>query len=478
MGFYQNLIKLIPEVQRPQQKYLSFKQKLTWTITILLSFFILGAIPLFGLDPNFQFKFEQLSIILAQKFGTIITLGIGPIVTASIVLQLLNGAKIINFDLRSTEGRKTFEGTQKLLALFFVLFEACIYVFMGGIAPPQTLQGTSYFMYELILIAQLILGGILIMLMDDVVGKWGFGSGLSLFIVAGVAEEILTQAFSPLDASGHWALGTSQIPIGQVWSFFIYISQSQMTNAILAAAAIIATIVVFAMSVYGQAMKIEIPLSFGRVRGQGMRWPLKFMYASNIPVILVAALIANVQLFAQLFESWSIRSGNSIVTFISVHLLGQVNTATAGGGIMQFLQAPNIVGNLLTGTFTSTMLIQSLGYIIMMCAGAVLFSVLWVQTSGMDARAQANQIISSGLQIPGFRKDPRILEQILKRYINPLTVLGGLAVGVLAATADLSGALSRGTGILLAVTIIYKMYEDIAKQHMMDMHPMMRKFME
>ena len=47
------------------------------------------------------------------------------------------------------------------------------------------------------------------------------------------------------------------------------------------------------------------------------------------------------------------------------------------------------------------------------------------------------------------------------------------------ASASLSsGALSRGTGILLGVMIVFKLYEDIAKQHMMDMHPMVRKFME
>jgi preprotein translocase subunit SecY len=95
----------------------------------------------------------------------------------------------------------------------------------------------------------------------------------------------------------------------------------------------------------------------------------------------------------------------------------------------------------------------------------------------MDARSQAKQIMSSGLQIPGFRRDQRVLERILGRYIFPLTIMGALTVGFLAASADLLGALSRGTGILLAVMIIYKLYEDVSKQHMMDMHPMLRKMM-
>jgi len=85
--------------------------------------------------------------------------------------------------------------------------------------------------------------------------------------------------------------------------------------------------------------------------------------------------------------------------------------------------------------------------------------------------------MSSGLQIPGFRKDERVLERLLQRYIGPLTIMGAIAVGILAAAADVSGALTSGTGLLLTVMIIYRLYEEIAKQHMMDMNPMLRKFM-
>jgi preprotein translocase subunit SecY len=123
------------------------------------------------------------------------------------------------------------------------------------------------------------------------------------------------------------------------------------------------------------------------------------------------------------------------------------------------------------------MVAQAIGYTSIMILGSVLFSVIWVKTANMDAAAQAKQILGSGLQIPGFRRDPRVLESILNRYIPALTVMGGALVGFLAAFADLSGALSRGTGILLAVMIVYRLYEDIAKQHALDMHPALRKIM-
>src|SRR3989338_4844554 len=199
MGILDRLIYNFPEVQAPSQKRLAFKEKLKWTLIILVIFFVLGLIPLFGLGQNALQQFEYLSLILGAEFGSIISLGIGPIVTASIVLQLLNGSGLVKFDTASEEGKKRFHGIQKLLSVFFVIFEAAVYVFMGGLAPPPELAGTAaYFSLELMLIFQLFIGGILIMLMDDVTTKWGFGSGVSLFIAAGVSKTLFVRAFSPL----------------------------------------------------------------------------------------------------------------------------------------------------------------------------------------------------------------------------------------------------------------------------------------
>ena len=462
MSLWNTIINNLPEVQGPQQRRLSFKEKLKWTGITLVIFFVLGLIPLFGLGANALQQFEFLSIILGAKFGSIISLGIGPIVTASIVLQLLNGSGLVKFDLTSPEGKKSFQGTQKILAIFFIIFEAAIYVFMGGLAPDPVLRGTLLYMnVQWLLIFQLFLGGILILFMDEVISKWGFGSGISLFIAAGVSEQIFIRAFSWLPSPANPTIATGAIP-----ALFQSLSVGDPTTAALMIAAVLSTIIVFVISVYTQAMKIEIPLSFGRIRGHGIRWPLSFLYTSNIPVILVAALMANVQLWARLLQNWG------------YPILGTFIGNTPASGLVAWIHSPDIVGKIIKGSLTFADVSHSLVYMLFMIAGAVIFSIFWVQTSGMDAKSQAKNIMSSGLQIPGFRKDQRILERLLNRYIWPLTILGAITVGFLAAIADVSGALSRGTGILLTVMIVYKLYEEIAKQHMMDMHPMMRKFME
>jgi len=461
MAFIDNLIENLPEVSGPTQKRLSFKEKLKWTGIVLILFFILGMIPLFGLGYNALAQFEYFSTVLAAKFGSIISLGIGPIVTASIILQLLNGSGILKMDLTTHEGKKRFQGIQKILSIVIILVEAAIFVFMGGLAPAAEYAGTAVYMQlQLILVFQLFLGGMLILFMDEVVSKWGFGSGISLFIAAGVSETIFVRALSPLASPTNPGIATGAIP-----ALFQSLAAGDPVTAGLMIAAVLATVVVFAIAVYAQAMKIEIPLSFGRIRGYGIRWPLSFIYTGVIPVILVSALMANIQLWARLLQNW----GHPI--------LGTFVGNSPQSGLVVWLSSPDIVSKIIKGSIASADFAQALVYMLFMILGCVVFSMFWVQTAGMDARSQARQIMSSGLQIPGFRKDQRILEQLLNRYIHPLTIMGAIAIGFLASLADLTGALSSGTGILLAVMIIYKLYEEISKQHMMDMNPMMRKFM-
>ncbi|MEK6933348.1 MAG: preprotein translocase subunit SecY [Nanoarchaeota archaeon] len=456
-----NILYNLPEVKRPIEKKLAFNVKLKWTLIILLAFFILANIPLYGLGPNSLAQFESLALILGTDFGSIISLGIGPIVMASIILQLLVGSGILKIDTNTTEGKKYYQGLQKLGVLFFVVFEASVYVIMGGLQPITP-------SFTFILIFQLILGGIAIVFMDEVVTKWGFGSGTSLFIVAGVAWRLFAGLFQFIGTQGENCLadfaGTQCA--GKILVIIQSVINGAPTEALAALLVIAVTAGIFLLVVWAQSLKVEIPLSFERLRGYSIKWPLQFFYASVIPVILVAALVANIQLFGGLLQNWL---GHS--TFI-----GSFSNGQATSGFSFWLDRSNVLEGIIRGSLQTRQIIQTFTHLIFYMAFSALFAVLWVKTSGMDEQNQAKKILASGLQIPGFRKDKRVLESILKRYILPLTIMGGLAVGALSAVADVLGALTSGTAILLAVMIMYQLYQSVAQQHAMDMHPALRKF--
>ncbi len=270
----QPLFSLLPQVGSPSYR-VPLKEKLKWTGVILILYFILGMIPLFGLSPTAVDQFAQLRAVMAGSFGSIITLGIGPIVTASIILQLLVGGKIIKLDLSQPRDKVLFQGTQKLLAIIFTVFEAAVLVLTGALAPSSS---------ELawILILQITIGGILIIFLDEVVSKWGFGSGVGLFIAAGVAQTIIVGSFNFLSTPQ-----SPGVPSGAIPQFIYTLTTGQPDFSLLTP--VIAVIVVFLVVVYAESMRVEIPLSYGGVKGARGKYPLKFIYASNMPVILTSA---------------------------------------------------------------------------------------------------------------------------------------------------------------------------------------------
>jgi preprotein translocase subunit SecY len=316
--------------------------------------------------------------------------------------------------------------------------------------------------FELIVIVQLMVGGFLILLMDEVCHKWGFGSGVSLFIAAGVGWRLVTGLFGFIGAQG--TIGA----IGAIPSFFYNLFiVSDTIGALKSFATVLATVIIFLIIVWAQSLKIEIPLSYDRLRGYNVKWPLAFFYASNIPVILTGAFIANLQLFGSLFQNWLGHAS----------FLGNFSNGQAVSGMAYWLGSTDIVGALIDKSFRWIYLGQAMTHIVVFVIFSAVFSIFWVKTSGMDAQAQARNIIKSGLQIPGFRKDERILESILNRYVMPLTVMGGIAIGLLASISDITGTITGGTALLLGTMIIYQFYQNIAQQHSVDMHPAMRKMM-
>ena len=441
------IFRIIPEVKSPVHRE-DFNEKLKWTAVVLVLYYFLTLVPLYGLAPGAIDQFAQLRAVMAGSFGSILTLGIGPIVTASIVLQLLVGSNLLDLDLSSHKDKSHFQATQKVLSIVFTLFEAAVLVLTGNLVP---IDGS----YTLLLILQLVIGALVIIYLDEVVSKWGFGSGIGLFIAAGVCQQIVVGTFSILQ-------GTDGLFAGIIPKFIQNATMGVYDLSILIP--LIATIIVFLVVLYGESMRVEIPISHGSVKGHGRirgavgKYPLKFVYSSNMPVILTSALLVNVTLFANVFQK------------IGFPLLGTIKDGKAVDGIAWLLSTPKL-------EMFITEPIHVLIYAIFFIACCMLFSYLWVEISGLNAKKISEQLYSSGIQIPGFRSSKRQLYKILKKYIPALTIISGIYVGLIAFLADLTGALGGGTGVLLTVGIIHKLYEEMAEEQLMSSNPLLRKFL-
>lgn len=509
------LTERLPSVKRPEG-HVHFRTKIMWVILMLVFYFVMTNVFLFGLDQeNVIDIFGPYRAILAGAQGSLMHLGIGPIVTASIIMQLFVGAKIIKLDLTNDEDKAVYQGTQKFLVIIMILVEAVPQVF-GYLVPSDTLisglnsvvgssgvfDGTN--IARIIIIVQLFAGSYLVFLMDEVVSKWGIGSGISLFIAAGVAQAIFTGSLNWYPYNGSEALSLSNPPAGTIPKTIFFLTS--MSASSLASGgyerillqnpnpvvALVGTIAIFLFVAYVESARIELPLAHGTARGARGRYPIKLLYASNIPVILMAAVLANVSMFAYLFYT------NDFLSQIPIlghnPLIGYYTEASgtsAAGGLAWYLTTPNgLAGWLLPmlnpESYASVVydhsslqiLIKVLTFFSVMVLGSIVFAKFWIMTTNMGPEAVAKQIESSGLQIPGFRRDPRVLKRVLERYIPVVTVISGAMVGALAAGADLIGTVGNasGTGVLLAVGIMIQFYEALGREQMMEMHPMLRGF--
>ena len=504
----------MPAVRRPEGHVL-FRTKIIWVIVILLLYFALTNVWLYGLErARIVDFFSSLRAILAGQQGSLMHLGIGPIVTGSIIMQLFAGAKIIKLDLTKDEDKAVYQGTQKLIVVIMIFVEAVPQVY--GFLTPSTnfvanlngvWGGHGENLAQLLLILQLVAGSYLVFLMDEVVSKWGIGSGISLFIAAGVALQIFTGTFNWEPVTPGQALSAQNPPAGTIPKTFYLLSvmpAGQIANGGLEriliqqpnpVVALVGTIIIFFLVAYLESTRIELPLAHGQARGARGRYPIRLVYASNIPVILVAAVLANVSMFSLLFwqhpewplvgRQWWIGSylnpsqvtaSQSASTPIA-GLAWYTQTINGPGQWLMPLVAPGY-DTLLHGHNHSQLLVHLFVNLGLFIGGSILFSRFWIETTNMGPEAVAQQIERSGMQIPGFRRDPRVLRRVLARYIPVVTVIGGATVGALAASADMIGTVGNasGTGVLLTVGIMIQMYEAIGREQMMEMHPILRSF--
>jgi preprotein translocase subunit SecY len=511
----------MPAIAQPKG-HVHFRTKMFWTITILLLYFLLTNIILFGIDPTTVIDlFQSYRAILAGQQGTLMHLGIGPIVTGSIIMQLFTGAKIINLDLTDDEDKGMYQGSQKVIVVAMIFVEAVPQVF-GYLTPDQNLvasldnfsPGNGALLANSIIIAQIVFGSYLVFLMDEIVSKWGIGSGISLFIAAGVSQQIIQGTFNWLPASSALPISQTNPPSGTIPKavyFLTHLNAQAMAsggweqvllhspNPVVALAG---TAAIFFLVAWTESTRIELPLSHAEARGARGRYPLRLIYASNIPVILMSALLANVSMisillwsnptlsqFPYLGQKWWI--GSYAQSSQQAQQLG-VSQTTPLTGAAYYLSTVNgleswllplinyqTYGSFLVGHNGFQDIAHVAIYFSVMVVGSIIFAKFWIQTTNMGPEAVARQIEASGMQIPGFRREPRVLRRVLARYIPVITVISGAAVGALAAGADLIGTLgdASGTGVLLTVGIIINLYEAMGREQLMEMNPLLRRFL-
>ena len=383
-------------------------------------------------------------------------LGISPIVTSSMIMQLLNGLKLVVFDPSSKEERQLYENVQKLFGIILTFATAFVYVVSGMYGPASELGAFTCGL----LIIQLSAAGIIVLLLDELLQKgYGIGSGISLFIATNICESVVWRAFSPTTVDN----GRGKEFEGAIIALFhSLITRKDKVRALRYAfyrpglpniSNLLATIVVFLVVVYFQGFRVELPVKNAKYRGQQGVYPIKLFYTSNTPIIIVSSLTSNLMIISQLLSRrWE---ANFLVRLLGKWSHDQQQTRPVGG-LIYYLNAPASFADALADP------LQLIIYVTYMLGACALISSLWIEFSGSSARDVAKQLRDDGLTMKGYR-DTALID-VLNRYIPTAALFGGMCIGALTVFADFLGAIGSGTGILLAVTTIFQYFETLKKE--------------
>jgi protein transport protein SEC61 subunit alpha len=446
----------IPQVEKPKKK-LTLTEKFVWSGIALFAYLIMGQIPLYGVtnDPKFDFLAFARVIFAAQQ-GTLLELGIGPIVTAGLLMQLLKGSELIKLNFKNTDDRSLFTSATKIVTIIVIIAEGSLYgssVYGHLVARPEFIG---------IVIAQLVGASVIVMLLDELVQKgWGLGSGISIFIMAGVAQGIFWATFSPVPAQDG--------PVGIVPFLVDSIANGHGGDAFFRSGqlpsifGLIVTAIVLLILVYVQGIHVDIPIVSTKYRGFTAVYPIKLLYTSNIPVILSSALLANAVFMGQmLWQNYNPQNDNPIFNYIAQYdPASQRNQPT--GGLLYYVTSPNSLDT------ASQDPVRTVVYIIFLTAIVTLFGKLWVELGGLSARSAAKNLLDADVQVPGFRRSEGSVEVLLGKYIPSVTIVGGIVIGLLASASNVLNVFGSGIGILLMVDILVN-YHNLLVKEQVDIH--------
>ncbi|XP_034946642.1 protein transport protein Sec61 subunit alpha-like [Chelonus insularis] len=220
---------------------------------------------------------------------------------------------------------------------------------------------------------------------------------------------------------------------------------------------LLATILVFAIVIYFQGFRVDLPIKSTKYCRQYSSYPIKLFYTNNIPIILQSALVSNLYIISQMLVAKF--QGNLIVNLLGVWSdVGGGDPARSYpvGGLCYYLSPPESVGHIFQDP------VHALLYILFMLGSCAFFSKTWIEVSGSSAKDVAKQLKDQKMVMRGHRNNSMIHE--LDRYIPTAAAFSGLCIGALSVLADFLGAIESGIGILLAVTIIYQYFEIFVKE--------------
>ncbi|KAI4292112.1 protein transport protein SEC61 subunit alpha [Pancytospora philotis] len=457
LSYVKPFVSLLPQVKNPIRK-LALREKIVWTTVAVLIYLLASQVPLFGIiDTSSADPLAWMRMMMASNRGTLMDLGISPVITSSMVIHFITTLGIVQPDFSIKEDKILLDTLQKLIALLMTVGQSIVQIASGYYGSPKSLG----FNYCAILFIQLLISGVIIVLLDEMLQKgYGLGNGVNLFIVTNVCERIIWNAFSPRAFYTGRGLEFEGCLISLVHLIFARKNKLAALNEIFFRqnlpnlSTLLFNVALFCAVVYLHTLRVEIPIISRTHRGVASAYPVNLLYTTTMPVTLQEQFVSFFSMMSRFFFIYWPKS-------LLVRILGVWDARGPHGfvpvsGISYYICPPHSFADALSRPFFTTIYLT----VVLLLAG--LICKTWVDTHEDSSEAVYKRLKNQDMQLKNVRDGLAV--QKLNEYIPTAAFLGGVVMALIIALCNISPMKGAGSNIFLAVSIINQYMKLYAKE--------------
>lgn len=453
---------VLPEIEFPDEK-ISLDEKVIFTIGAGL-LFILSHLPIYGLIKDAPLKmtdpFPALRPLYAMEQGTLLELGLLPVITAAFVWQIAAGLRMVKVNLSYSQERELFQSAQKLTSFTLAVVFGVALVFSGYYEPVVRGAGSavSWTTYVLIL-TQIVGWNFLLTLIVEVIDKgYGFGSGIVCLLSLNAATRLVRdvvglEMVSTVPGGKPETYGVAVYLIKALFSFDL----TTIKNAVIGVFSragfptigqVILALVTGLATIVLQNFRVELPIRSNKARGTANVFPIRLLYTGALPVLFAFTVLANAQVTLH-FASVFVEPFYPLVA----HLFeSRSETGKVVSGLAFYISAP--------ASFTESLLspIRGVVYTSLILVLSAVFGRFWSGISGSAPKDIAQTFKDQGIVIAG-RRDVSVTKELAK-IIPVASQTGAVVLAALALVGEMTGSRGRTVALTVGVCGAFSVLED------------------
>lgn len=462
MDFVKPFSSLIPEVELPYEKVV-FDEKIVYTIGVS-ALYLLLSLPITGVSPNkIADPFSWLRLPFASEAGTLLELGVLPLVTSAFLWQIFAGLKIIKVNFSNIIDRQRFQTLQKITAIFIAVVYASLLAFAGYFQridafTNEASTATSTIWTNLLIVSQLGLAtGIITLLVELLEKGYGFGPGILAFITVNSATKFSGSLFGFLsNPTTHESNGVViqlfrnffNKPItNSIYDIFTRSTETNFTQIYLVIPSLF-------LVMFLQNFRMDVSIKSSKVRSMVSNYPIRFLYCGTLPILFSYSILYNLNIIT--FTLTKIFGGSPYLASWELDALTN-KTYHLTSGLLYFL-SPSTSGHCIYLN-----IVRFITFSLFVVITSSIFGSYWFTMSGSSGKDLAKQFKGQDIVVVGHR-DATVAKE-LNKMISSASFVGSTVLGLIVGLTEATG-LPKGlvVGVIAGVLSALSLLEQIMSE--------------